>query len=323
MTAKEGVIVLNDEKEELGGGDPFDIFSLPVINTDYEKFIDDYVEPFSSITQDGPIVFKWQTLGGEKWDSSHMEVETTYAIMKGVARPTGADDVSVINSLPITHWDKIELQMNDKVVTNSSSGNHAYHAYLMQKSSYCKDVKKEILKRTECYFEDDPDHAGQYAFRTDTETSKIIEDTYKQKHNMFVKTGKDVVTRSQLYLDLTQVMRYYPSDIDYVLTLTRNPESFCLMTKSANAGSYKIVIKKIRLIVLKIIPSRHMIDRETHFLNTLKRKAYIPYTHTVLTDRLLPANTMTYTFRDVCGTLPSLPKQLFVFMVDHTAFAGK
>ena len=323
MSAKEGVIVLNDEKEELGGGDPFDIFSLPVINTDYEKFIDDYVEPFSSITQDGPIVFKWQTLGGEKWDSSHTEVETTYAIIKGAStRTTHTDDVSVINSLPSTHWDKIELQMNDKVVTNSSSGNHAYHAYLMQKSSYCKDVKKEILKRTECYFEDDPDHAGQYAFRTDTVTNKIIEDAYKQKHNMFVKTGKDVVTRSQLYLDLTQVMRYYPTDMDYVLTLTRNPEAFCLMTDQANAGQYKIVIKRIRLIVRKIFPSNQVIDREADFFNSY-RKAYIPYTHTVLTNRLLPAQTMTHTFRDVCGTLPTLPKQLFVFMVDHTAFAGK
>ena len=85
MSAKEGVVVLNDEKEEQRGGDPFDIFSLPEINNDYEKCVDIYVEPLSHITQNGPIVFKWETLGGEKWDSSKLEIETTYTVMKGAA----------------------------------------------------------------------------------------------------------------------------------------------------------------------------------------------------------------------------------------------
>ena len=66
-----------------------------------------------------------------------------------------------------------------------------------------------------------------------------------------------------------------------------------------------------------------MIDREAEFLHVKKRKAYIHYTHTMLTTRLLQANTVTQTFHDVTGTLPSLPKQMFVFMVDHTAFTGK
>ena len=118
-------------------------------------------------------------------------------------------------------------------------------------------------------------------------------------------------------------MQYYPTDIDYVMTFTRNPESFCLLSASSNDGLYKIVIKRIRLIVRKIIPARHMIERETHLLHVKKRKAFIPYTHTMLTTWLLQANTLKYTFKDVCGTLPSLPKQLFVFMVDHMAFVGK
>ena len=98
MTSKEGIVALNDEKQEQRGGDPFDIFSLPEINTDYEKYVDLFVEPVSHITQTVPIVFKWDTLGGEKWDSSMTEIETTYKIMKGAAETTDTDDVSVINS---------------------------------------------------------------------------------------------------------------------------------------------------------------------------------------------------------------------------------
>ena len=327
MTTKEGVVILDDEKEEERGGDPFDIFSVPTINTDYDKAYCEYIEPMSHITQTGPIVFKWQTEGGERWDSSTAEVETTFNIMKtGGSRATDTDDISFINSLPACYWDKIELKANDKILTNSSCGNHAYHAYLMQKSSYGKDVKKEILKRTEGYIEDDPDKVDQFELKTATVDGQTVnvKDPFRERHDFFLNQPTvNVITRSQLYLDLTQVLQYHPTDIDYSLTLTRNPESFCLISDTSNDGSYKIVTKRIRLIIRKIKPSAHMIARENQFINVKRRKAYIPYTHTMLTDRLLPANSNVITFRDVCGTMSSLPKKLFVFMVDHTAFAGR
>ena len=327
MTTKEGVVILDDEKEEERGGDPFDIFSVPTINTDYDKAYCEYIEPMSHITQTGPIVFKWQTEGGERWDSSTVETETTFNIMKtGGSRATDADDISFINSLPACYWDKIELKANDKILTNSSCGNHAYHAYLMQKSSYGKDVKKEILKRTEGYIEDDPDKVDQFELQTATVDGQTVnvKDPFRERHDFFLNQPTvNVITRSQLYLDLTQVLQYHPTDIDYSLTLTRNPESFCLISDATNDGLYKIVIKRIRLIIRKIKPSAHMIAKENHFINVKRKKAYIPYTHTMLTDRLLPANSNVITFRDVCGTMSSLPKKLFVFFVDHTAFAGR
>ena len=187
----------------------------------------------------------------------------------------------------------------------------------MQKSSYGKDVKREIMKKTEGYFEEEGDNMNQFQLVAGTN------DVFRQKHDLFVKPETDVVTRTQLYLDLTQVPQYYPTDIDYVMTFTRNPESFCLLSKSANEGKYKIVIKRMRLIIRKIVPASHMIKRETQLLHADKRKAFIPFVHTCLTTRLLQADTQKQTFLDVCGTLPSLPKQLFVFMVDHTAFVGK
>ena len=328
MTSKEGVVIFDDEKEEERGGDPFDIFSVPIINTDYDKAYCEYIEPMSHITQTGPIVFKWQTEGGERWDPSTTEVETTFNIMKSSGgRATDTDDISFINSLPACYWEKIELKANDKILTNSSCGNHAYHAYLMQKSSYGKDVKKEILRRTEGYFEDDPDKVDQYQLKTTTNTSgetEKINDPFRQRHDFFLNQPTvNVVTRSQLYLDLTQVIQYHPTDIDYSLTLTRNTESFCLISDTTNDGNYKIVVKRIRLIIRKIKPSAHMIAKANDSINVKRRKAYIPYTHTMLTDRLLPAQSNVITFRDVCGTMSSLPKKLFVFMVDHTAFAGR
>ena len=56
MTSKEGLVVLNDEKEEQRGGDPFDIFSLPRVTNEYEKAYYDFIEPLSHITQKSNIV---------------------------------------------------------------------------------------------------------------------------------------------------------------------------------------------------------------------------------------------------------------------------
>ena len=133
------------------------------------------------------------------------------------AETNDADNVSVINSLPITHFDKIELKMNDTVVTDSSAGNHACHAYIAQKNSYGRNVKKEILKRTECYYEEEPDKMKQFALAV-TEAdqqgnTKPIKDTFREKHDFWVKNAKDLVTRTQLYLDLCNVNQYYPTDI--------------------------------------------------------------------------------------------------------------
>ena len=156
MAGKDGVQILNDEKQEQRLEDPFDIFNVPAINDDYAYYDDHFIEPSTNITQTGPIVFEFETSGGERFDSNYTEVETHYQIWKDGVKTTEADNISVINSLPIAHFEKIEVKMNDKIVTNSSSGNHAFHAYFQQKFSYSKAVKNEILNKTEFYYEDDP-----------------------------------------------------------------------------------------------------------------------------------------------------------------------
>ena len=211
--------------------------------------------------------------------------------------------------------------MNDKIVTNSSSGNHAYHAYFQQKFSYSKAVKKEILKRTEFYYEDEADCLHQHAVKRVTiqgvESDK--DDVFLQKHKTFVDSGKPVVTRSQIYMDIFNVHKYFPTDIDYVITITRNPESFCLMGAKDQEGEYKIKIDKIRLIVRKIIPSASKIAQEATLMKS--EMAYIPYTHAVMTSQLMQKDTRSKTFRDVC-TISTLPKQVFVFMIPHLAYSG-
>ena len=217
MTGKDGVQILNDEKQEQRLEDPFDIFSVPAINDDYAYYDDHFIEPSTNITQTGPIVFEFETSGGERFDSNYTELETHYQIWdKNGVKTTDVDSISVINSLPIAHFDKIEVKMNDKIVTNSSSGNHAFHAYFQQKFSYSKAVKDEILNKTEFYYEDDPRALDQTDVKKETVNmiEKVKEDVFWKKSKMFVKEDHTVVCRSQLYMDIFNVHKYFPTDIE-------------------------------------------------------------------------------------------------------------
>ena len=80
MTGKDGVQTLNDEKKEQRLEDPFDIFSVPAINDDYAYHDDHFIEPSTNVTQTGPIVFEFETSGGERFDSNYTELETHYQI---------------------------------------------------------------------------------------------------------------------------------------------------------------------------------------------------------------------------------------------------
>ena len=114
--AGEGVNVLNDEHSQRIE-DPFDIFGLPFINNDYESFSDQYVEPTQEPTDNGPIIFKFRTQGGERFDPNFAELEEEIEIenITTKKKTTVNDDISVINSFPITKYDKVEVKINDKV----------------------------------------------------------------------------------------------------------------------------------------------------------------------------------------------------------------
>ena len=84
MTGKDGVQTLNDEKKEQRLEDPFDVFSVPAINDDYAYHDDHFIEPSTNVTQTGPIVFEFETSGGERFDSNYTELETHYQIFEGI-----------------------------------------------------------------------------------------------------------------------------------------------------------------------------------------------------------------------------------------------
>ena len=128
-------------------------------------------------------------------------------------------------------------------------------------------------------------------------------------------------SRTQLYLDLFNVHKLYPTDLDFTITLKRNPLAFCLMGPAGDESKYKVNLKRIRLLLRKIIPSEPIKNLEEK-LFTLGKKAYIPYSHGIMTNYVIEKGNVTKKFTDV--TLqPCLPKKLFVFFVEHDAFSGK
>ena len=77
----------------------------------------------------------------------------------------------------------------------------------------------------------------------------------------------------------------------------------------------------MRLVLRKIFPSEAIVKLEEK-LSALGKTHYIPYSHGILTSYIIEQGNKTKKFMDV--TLhSSLPKKMFVFLVDHEAFSGK
>ena len=157
------------------------------------------------------------------------------------------------------------------------------------------------------------------AVKLDTNATK--DDHFKQKHAIFVADTKSVKTRTQFYLDIFNVHKYYPTDLDFTITFTRNKPSFCLMGEEAQENKYKIKMKRMRLVLRKIFPSENIVKLEEK-LSALGKTHYIPYSHGIMTNYVIEHGNRTKKIMDV--TLhPSLPKKMFVFIVDHQGFSGK
>ena len=170
------------------------------------------------------------------------------------------------------------------------------------------------MRKTEYYFEEEPDRVN----RSSLEEGKA--DHFRAKHDNFVAATKCVKSRTQFYLDLFNVHKLYPSDLDFTITLTRNPLAFCLMGTAGSEIKYKINVKRIRLILRKVIPTEHIKTMEEK-LFSLGKKAYIPYSHGIMTNYIIEKGNVTKRFSDV--TLEaSLPKKLFCFFVEHDSYSG-
>ena len=315
MANKGGVNILNDEKEQ-NISDPFDIFSVPVIERDHVKSQIVHIQPSQPITDDGPIIFEYSSHGGMYVDGDFTELQGELEIINTDtnAKTTADDDIAVINMFPITQFNKIEVKLNDVIVSDSSSTNHAFKSYFDAKFSYNKSVKSEIMKSTEYYFEEK---------KTLIEAKALSEDSsgvFKEKHEIFVKAEDPVRFRTQLYLDVFNTHKYIPSDVSFVITFHRNTTDFALMGVNAKSGKYKIKIKKLALVIKKISPST-TVGLQHNAAYNKKFTAMIPFTQTVLTHRLMHRGAVQQNFSNVTlGNI--LPRQLYVFFVEHQSFSG-
>ena len=70
----DGLQVVNDEKKQKLE-DPFDVWGVPEINSDYRKSEIHYIEPNESINDTGPIRYEFSTAGGIRLDPNFTEIE--------------------------------------------------------------------------------------------------------------------------------------------------------------------------------------------------------------------------------------------------------
>lgn len=119
--------------------------------------------------------------------------------------------------------------------------------------------------------------------------------------------------------DFLQAKRAYPAGFDLNLKFIREKNSFLLLTEAANAGKFKIVIKKIRLYVRYITVHPSVVSEHREKLARNLPIIY-PFHKTLMRTKEFGAGQSVNWPSLFSGTLP---KQFAVLLVEAEAYLGK
>ena len=136
------------------------------------------------------------------------------------------------------------------------------------------------------------------------------------KRQLKVKDGKKVYFSTQVHVDFFNTRRLLPPGVEVRLRFIRNQDSFSIITDKTG---YKIKVNpKLKLLVRKIIPSDDLIAAHQRLFKG--NKAKFPFSQSKITSHLIAKGVETVDLQQIArGVLPS---QIFLVMVDHTAYSS-
>ncbi len=219
-----------------------DLYNLPPTQVAIERGFWHEARLVNSCTNGGPYNFHlqsgpqyiqlnksyiWMQLKVTKPDGSNL----THDVAAG-----GADDVGPINLLGKTFFKQVKLYIAGKQIYDSGEL-YAYRAYFETELNYGEDAKKTHLQAAMYYLDGPTDHVDDGANEGLT------------KRKTSVMNSAWIYLMAPIHSDLFMSPRLIPSKTDIRLELTRNSDTFCLLSYAANPPAYKIVVNDVRWYV--------------------------------------------------------------------------
>ena len=193
-------------------------------------------------------------------------------------------------------------------MTDQSTSTYPYKCCLETLLSYNVDAKNTHLETAFFYKEE----SGK-----ESSNKKSEGGGYLKRHEK-VKDGKKLYFSTQVHVDFFNTVRFLPPGVEVRLRFIRNQDSFSIITDKSGVN-YKIKVNpKLKLVVRKIIPSDDLIDAHQKLFKSGNAK--FPFSQSKISSHLVARGVETVDLQSVArGVLPS---QIFLFMVDHTAYSS-
>lgn len=282
-----------------------DLFSIPATQVAIKRSFTDVVHTANPVTNEGPYEFRIPA------DPNFLHLCKHYVYFEiRIVKPDGSSlaaadpQVAPINAIGKTFFKQAKLYLNSKLVFDSGDTYHL-RAFLENELNYGLDAKNSHLSA--CLYSkeagadvDTAENAG-FAARTD-----------------LFGGSKWVEVMAPLHVDLMSQDRYLMPHTDIRIELHRNADPLLLLCFDANAPSYKLEVREMKLLIRKVevLESIQLALESTFAQYSAKyplRRSVVTSLHVTPQRRVTPVNSL---FQG------QIPRRLIVACCDQDAYHG-
>lgn len=300
-----------------GAKSELDFFTLPPTQTSIEGSSWIEYKPVTSLTDDAPIEFVIPGHGDEYLDLARTLIYLKVQVVDGKGKNLSNEAlVSPVNNFLHSMFNQIDVSLNQKAVSPSSSG-YNYRAYIETLLNYGSDAKKSHLTSA-LWYPDEANYMDDELKVGEANGKKYVSslNSGARERMMFIAESKTLDLLGHLHCDIFNQEQLIPNGVEVRVRLVRAKDKFCLL--DFGNGDSKVKIKEVALRVhrCKISPSVLL----AHASALSKGTAKYPLTRVEIKSFTLHTGVTGECLDNVI--LGQLPKRIILGLVENQAFNG-
>lgn len=286
-----------------------DLFSVPPTQTSIENATFVEYHPISSLSDGAPIEFEVSSSGDDYIDFNDSQLCVRIKIVKADgSNLTQTAKVGPVNNTLHSLFSQVDVSLNGTQITDSSN-TYSYRSYIEDLLSFGSEAKKSHLTCALFY----KDEAGK--MESVNPTANDANDGLK-KRAAFTAGSNEVDLIGRLHTDIFFQPRYMLNEVNTRIKLSRNKDTFCLMSDDAELYRVKITSAVLRIRKVKIAPSVYL----SHAKVLESGMAKYPIRRVVCKSVTIPIGCLDFMQEKLFSG--QLPTRLVIGCVENKAFNG-
>ena len=286
------------------------LFTPVPVNKSTEKVSYQDYRPSNQLSDSGPVEITIPGHSAQYTDLCRTKLFVSCKIVRADGSDLKNEDVCApVNLLLHSLWDKIDVFLQQKMVSSGSAG-HPYRAYL-DCILNCGKPALESAHQAQLFYKDTHDAMDQ----TSPDGSPVNVGLY-ERHKL-TRNSLIVDLIGNLHVDAASTDRHYINGLEIGFRLHQSSNPFRLMSPNA-AGRYKVKLLEVLILACQVTVSPEVITAHNQTLT--KHMALYPFVRTELKAYAIPQGSYSFTASDIF--LGRIPSRVVCCFVSAAAFAG-